>query len=107
MTVVRGRWFPVSVVLPGQRDRPWQRCYAVATDTALHLFRRPSEVADWSAPIVWDRTTLPGTDLVARRGFDVHTEAGLVVVTLSSGCRCGSLGRWAGPTWARTETIRA
>lgn len=107
MSPVRGRWFPASVVLPGQQSNPWQRCYVLAAEDGLHLFRRPSETADWHSPIDWTRTTLPTADRVARRGFDVHTGRGLVVVTLGSGCRCGSLGRWAGPGWARAETIRA
>lgn len=106
MTVVRGRWFPASVVLPDQ-PRPWQRCYALAADDGLHLFRRPAERADWHSPINWSVTVLPVRERDARRGFDVHTTAGLVVITLGSGCRCGSLGRWPGPTWARAESIRA
>lgn len=107
MTVVRGRWFPAAAVLPGQQSRPWQRCYALAADDGLHIFRRPADTAEWHSPIDWAVTTLPTTDRAAKRGFDVHTADGLVVVTLGTGCRCGSLGRWAGPSWGRTETIRA
>lgn len=103
---VRGRWFPAGVVLPGER-RVWQRCYVLAMDAGLFVFRRVTEVAEWSSPVEWAVTTVPATDRVARRGFDVHTDAGLVVVTLGSGCRCGPLGRWRGPSWALTERGRA
>lgn len=103
---VRGRWFPAAVLLPGVR-RPWPRCYVLAADDGLHVFRRPAETADWSAPIHWAATVLPVTGRRAAVGFDVHTSKGLVVVTAGSGCRCGSLGRWSGPSWAREEHTRA
>lgn len=106
MSLVRGRWFPASVVLPDLR-LPMQRCYVLAADNGLHVFRRPSESADWHASVDWDRVTLPKDDHAARRGFDVHTAKGLAVVTLGSGCRCGALGKWAGPLWARAEAVRA
>lgn len=97
---VRGRWFPADVVLPGQ-SRPWNRCYVLVTDVALCVFRQVSETPTWQSPIVWSSTVLPATDRDASRGFDVQTAMGLAVVTLGSGCRCGSLGRWKGPLWAR------
>lgn len=102
---VRGRWFPADVVLPN-RPQPWGRCYVLATDTTLHVFRKVGDTAEWEAPIRWELTTLPTVDRDARNGFDVVTDAGRVVVTLGSGCRCGSLGRWSGPTWAATERAR-
>lgn len=102
---VRGRWFPADVVLPN-RPHPWSRCYVLATDESLHVFRKVSEVAEWEAPIRWAGTSLPLVERDARNGFDVRTDAGLVVVTLGSGCRCGSLGRWSGPVWAATERAR-
>lgn len=103
--VVRGRWFPTDVVIPG--TRPWHRCYTLATETTLYVFRRASDTPEWESAIDWAQTTLPTDDRTARNGFDVHTEAGLVVITLGSGCRCGSLGRWRGPSWARAERARA
>ena len=106
MTAVRGRWFPAAVKF-ALRTQPWQRCLVIAADDGLHIFRQPSETAEWHAPIDWVATRLPDTRRAARIGFDVYTTKGLVVVTLGSGCRCGSLGHWDGPEWARTETLRA
>lgn len=103
---VRGRWFPADVVLPGM-PRPWNRCYVIVTDTDLHVFRKVSDTAEWTAAVRWAGTMLPDTDRVARNGFDVVTEHGLAVITLGSGCRCGAFGRWAGPTWSQTERARA
>lgn len=107
---VRGRWFPADLVLPTPSP-PWgsrypHRCYVIATTTTLHIWQKTSETADWEAPITWDTTTLPTVDRDARNGFDVTTTAGLVVVTLGSGCRCGNLGRWSGPAWSQTERSR-
>lgn len=107
MTVVRGRWFPASILFP-HRPKPWRRCYVVAADDGLHVFQTPSETADWHAPIDWALTSVPATEIEAKAGFDVHTTKGLVVVTRSSGgCRCGAMGRWAGPLWARVEQVTA
>jgi hypothetical protein len=102
---VRGRWFPADVVLP-DRPQSWGRCYVLATDAALHVFRKVGDVAEWSAPIRWELTRLPELERDARNGFDIRTNSGLVVVTLGTGCKCGSLGRWAGPSWATTERAR-
>jgi hypothetical protein len=102
---VRGRWFPADVVLPN-RPLQWSRCYVLATDTTLHVFRKVGDTAEWEATIRWAGTTLPTVDRDARNGFDIVTDAGLVVVTPGSGCRCGSLGRWSGPSWAATERAR-
>ncbi len=102
---VRWRGFPADVVLP-DRARPWHQVYVLVTDMEIGVWQRKSDTADWASPIQWARTELPGTDREARRGFDVHTTAGLVVVTLGAGCRCGPLGKWAGPVWASTERAR-
>lgn len=106
MTVVRGRWFPAAVTLPDQ-SKPWSRCYVIAADDGLYIFKQRSERAGWHSGVEWATTILPTTDRQARRGFDVHTDAGLVVVTLGSGCRCGVMGSWKGPEWARAEQVRA
>lgn len=105
MTVVRARWHSAAATLPGQ-SKPWSRCYVIVADDGLHVFKRRAERADWHSPVEWAITELPATDKQARRGFDVHTDAGLVVVTVGSGCRCGTLGSWAGPGWARAERVR-
>jgi hypothetical protein len=101
---VLGRWFPADAVLP-ERRLPWHNVYVLCTDTDLCIWQRVSEAPDWSSPLE-GAPQLPATDRVARNGFDVHTQAGLAVVTLGSGCRCGRLGKWAGPVWARTERAR-
>jgi hypothetical protein len=104
--VVRARWFPADVMASGRLSQ-WSRCYVLATDTELCIFTRVSEEPMWRSPIQWDSTTLPDDEQRTRNGFDVHTDVGLVVITLGSGCRCGSLGRWAGPSWAQLERVRA
>lgn len=105
VTVVRGRWFPAAVTLPGRN--PWSRCYVIAADNGLHIFKRRAEQADWHSGVEWATTVLPTTDRAAKAGFTVNTDAGQVVVTVSSsGCRCGSLGTWSGPSWARAEAVR-
>jgi hypothetical protein len=104
--VVRGRWFPASIVLPEYRE-PWRRCYVLAGDGGLYVYKSPSEDAHWHAGVDWSAVTLPRDDHAARRGFEVRTALGLAVVTLGTGCRCGQLGRWAGPLWARSEMVRA
>lgn len=105
MNMVRARWFPADVKFPGQ-PWPWQRVYVIAADDGLHIWQAPGETAVWHSPVDWSRTVLPIQERDARNGVDVWTEAGLVVVTLGSGCRCGALGHWAGPSWAQAETIR-
>ena len=102
--VVLGRWFPADLVIP-DRARPWHNMFALCTDTDLHVWSRPSDTPDWTSPLD-GAPVLPATDRDARNGFDVHTQAGLVVITLGSGCRCGRLGRWPGPSWARHERAR-
>lgn len=101
---VRARWFPATVRLPDE-PRPWRQVYVLLVDggdrAGLHVFRRPGEDAQWSAAVDWARTELPARERDARNGVDVHLADGrLVVVTAGQGCRCGALGRWAGPSWA-------
>jgi hypothetical protein len=102
---VLGRWFPADIVIPG-RPTPWNRVYALATTGGLHVWARPSDTADWSAGYTLGPPVFPTDARSARNGFDVPTTEGLVVITLGSGCRCGTLGRWPGPTWATTERAR-
>lgn len=103
--VVRGRWFPAMVKLP-DKCQPWSRCLVIAADDGLHVFQGRADRADWYSPADWTVSPLPSTDREAKRGFDVHTEAGLAVVTKSHGCQCGVMARWAGPSWVQSETIR-
>lgn len=95
------------MILP-DKPKPWTRCYILAADNGLHIFKRRSEQADWHSGVEWATTSLPRSESQARVGFSVHTDAGLVVVTLSSSAcgRCGSLGSWPGPSWARAEQVR-
>lgn len=104
--VVSGRWFPASVVLPVYPDNapgPWHRVYVIASAQGLAVFRRVGDQPQFLSPIRWADTTLPANDHAARNGFTVATDAGPVVVTRGSGCRCGAMGHWQGPTWARAE----
>lgn len=100
------RWFPADVLLPG-RAHPWHRVYVMVTETDVMVWSEPKETPDWSAPVDWSQTVLPESDQPVRYGLDLHTTEGLVVVTLGSGCRCGVLGKWAGPSWARLERARS
>jgi hypothetical protein len=70
------------------------------------VFRRVGDQPQFASPIDWSTTTLPDSDRQARTGFTVNTDAGPVVVTRGSGCRCGALGHWQGPSWARAERAR-
>ncbi|MGH3921947.1 MAG: hypothetical protein ACRDTT_03590 [Pseudonocardiaceae bacterium] len=103
MTIIRGRWFPAIVTPPA--ECPWRRCYVIAADDGLHVWRSRAEVAQWQSPINWELTHLPDKTRPGR-GVDVHTDAGLVVVTPGSGCRCGAMGSWRGPEWSQVEQVR-
>lgn len=110
MTVIRARWYPASVRTPD--GTIWRKAHVVAAEggerRGLHIFRRPSERADWWGDIDWSVTTSVPTDRRARSGVSITlTTGGVAVVTYSPGCRCGALGRWAGPSWATTTTARA
>ena len=105
MTVVRGRWFPALVIVP-PGSGTWRRCLVIAADDGVHVFRSPSDRADWFAPVDWGiQEVLPGTDREAKRGFSILTDRGLVAVTLGSGCRCGAMGHWKGPAWSNVEQV--
>lgn len=101
MTVVRASYFPAMALLPS--GVVLSRVYVVLAqdgpDAGLHVYDRPDhEVV--RAGIDWARTRVPAVERDAHNGVDVYTPDGLVVVTLSSGCKCGPLGRWRGPGWA-------
>jgi hypothetical protein len=107
-TLTRGRYFPASVVLPdGQRFR---RVFVVLAEGGEHaglwVYDRPDQVA-FHANVNWLRTNPPKTGRRARTGIDVElTDGTTAVITPGVECRCGQLGRWAGPDWARTVSAR-
>jgi hypothetical protein len=108
-TTVRGRWFPASVVLPD--GTTLRKTYTVLAEGGEHaglwVFSRPDEVAFHSG-VNWLRQGEIPTGRRARAGVDVELADGTVaVVTPGTQCRCGSLGRWAGPTWATSVGVRA
>lgn len=104
MTVTRAQWFPASVVLPGVGTL--RRAYVVlgqgGEHDGLHVWLQPGEEAAHRVGVNWAQTTIP-TGRAARGGVEVAlADGGVAVVTASSGCRCGALGRWAGPLWQGT-----
>lgn len=104
MTVVRGSWFPASIRLPGGVS--YARARVVLGQGGEHaglwVFRRAG-VAAWHGLVDWVGTPPIPVGRQARNGVTVRLVTGEVaVVTPGSGCRCGELGRWAGPDWART-----
>lgn len=105
--IVRGRWFPATVQLP---THTYRRVYALLTDgderAGLHLWRRPKEVSDVLVRIDWGNTPLPGQRQLLRDGLSFALpDGGRGSVAPGSGCRCGSLGQWAGPSWATRTAV--
>jgi hypothetical protein len=97
IVVYKGFW-PASVLLPDRKV--WHRCRAYITDQGLAIFQRPAEVPAFFSPLDWVST--PEPHVQRQVGIDVHTTAGLVVITLVGGCGCGNpLKRWR-PRWAGT-----
>jgi hypothetical protein len=44
----------------------------------------------------------------ARAGVDVQlTDGTVAVITRGAECKCGQLGRWAGPDWATSVAVRS
>lgn len=107
MTTVRARWFPATILLDGVVSRGRYVLLAEGGDMGgLHVWSRPGEVADLHVPVDWSATEVP-SERAARNGVNVRLVDGrLAVVTPNSGCRCGQLGRWAGPSWAHTVAVR-
>lgn len=105
MTLTRAKWFPASVRVPD--GRIFRKVYVVAAEggerRGLHVFGRVSERPDWWGDIDWTRTTSVPTDRRARNGVSVTlTDGGVAVITKNSGCRCGAMGQWGGPSWANS-----
>lgn len=106
VTPVVGRWYPAQVVLDGQ---VWRKRYVLLAkggpEDGLWVYQRPDDV-QLHAAVNWGATRPPRSERAARAGFEVHLADGrLVVVTAGGSCRCGSLGRWAGPSWARSVAV--
>lgn len=110
MTTVLARYFPATVQLPGE-PKPRRRVYVVLArgggHSGLHVWNQPGDVASWHGEVNFASTKVPA-QRQARNGFDVRLADGSVaVITASQGCRCGALGRWAGPGWANTVQVIA
>ena len=90
-------WWPAAALLP---DRSvWHRVRVYATDAGLLIYRKPpvgttaqwgAVTPDWFAPIDWAATKPPSSRDLPGTAADIHTEAGLVVVTYIGGCGCGT-----------------
>jgi hypothetical protein len=107
---VEARWYPAQVRLPD--GRLLQRVMVVVArggdQSGLTIFDRPDRVV-YHAAVSWlDQPPLPRTQRAARNGVELCLAGGdVVVVTPGAACKCGALGRWAGPDWARTVGARA
>jgi hypothetical protein len=114
-------WWPAAALLPDKTV--WQRVRAYATSAGLIIYRRvPDQVSDtwgaltpdWFSPIDMRTTQTPRPGALPGQGFDITTEAGLVVITHVGGCGCGMpLKRWR-PSfsthvapWPTTDMIRS
>lgn len=99
-------WFPALVDIPGLTRMQRVRCYA--TPDGLYLYRRvpvgATEQPDVWLPIRWDLTgPMPRSGIARVQGVYLATEYGIVHITPSGGCGCGSrLRQWA-PSWASTS----
>lgn len=100
MTAVEARYFPASALFSD--GSTWRAVYVVIArggeHEGLHVWRQPGDEPTFRAGVDWARTRIP-TRRLAKNGVSVYTDVGLVVVTPGSGCRCGRLGRWRGPSW--------
>jgi hypothetical protein len=104
-SAVLATWFPASVVLPGQADKPWNQVKVYATPEGLAIYRRsppPGGAPDWFSPIDFAATPRPPVGYAARNGAPIKTEAGLVVITTSGACGCGSTLKRFTPDYANT-----
>ncbi len=112
MTSVRARYYPCAVHLPDE-PRPRRKAYVLLAEGGelggLHVWSQPTgDTADAHLPVDWVRTRVPVSQRQARVGVDVYlTDGRLVVLTPGASCRCGALGRWAGPSWATSVAVRA
>lgn len=94
---VHKTYWPASVLLPDKRV--WHRCRVFVTNQGLAVFERRADDPHFTAPMDWDATPEPRSTPM-HVGIDLHTTEGLVVVTRTGGCACGSsLKSWQ-PRWA-------
>jgi hypothetical protein len=94
-------WWPASVLLPGRTQsdrRPVHRVRAYATSAGLLVYEHRPTLAtpefgavtpDWHSPIDFTATAAPMLSKLPGASVDIHTEAGLVVITYTGGCGCG------------------
>lgn len=108
-TLVRAQYFPAAIRLPDAGQAVTKRHVILAEGgdhDGLWVYQRP-DVVEFHGLIDWEKTVVP-TTRQARSGVDVHLADGsLVVVTAGGGCRCGAIGRWAGPVWATNVASHA
>jgi hypothetical protein len=95
--VYKGLW-PASVLLPDRKV--WHRCRVYVTNQGLAVYVRRADEPHYFSPMDWAATPEPRT--VRQVGIDLHTRDGLVVVTLTGGCGCGSTLKSWRPSWAGT-----
>ena len=108
-TIVRGRWFPASVVLPDGRTLRKARVILAegGEHAGLWVYTRPDEVA-FHGGVNWLRQGEIPTGRRSRAGVDVQlTDGTVAVITPGAECKCGQLGRWAGPSWATKVEARS
>jgi hypothetical protein len=97
--VVYKFWRQASVLLPN--GAIWHRHAVFITSDGLEVFERPTDEPAWASAVDFAATVEPRQSRT-HIGVDIVTAAGLVVVTPTGGCACGSsLRRWA-PEWAST-----
>jgi len=114
VTAVYHSAYPVAVRMPDGTVRNRTKVFATPDGLAIYWAVPTDGVTpDWFSPVDYSRTSRPRTGYMARVGWEVHTDAGLVIVTAEGGCGCGwPLKRW-NPAYARTrlawpsEAIRA
>jgi len=103
-TAIKAMWFPATVTLPGQPARAKAKVYA-AVEGLYVYYTVPADgqyaPPEFFSPIDYSQAVKPPTGFVARNGFVIPTDAGLIGITLDRGCGCGwPLKRWT-PEFAR------
>lgn len=110
MTSVLARWYPVAVRLPGEVRARGKRYAVLARGErdGLFVWSRPRDEPDVHLAVDWAATPRLPSDRQARNGVSVVLVSGeTVVLTVGGACRCGALGRWAGPPWAHSVRLTA
>jgi hypothetical protein len=98
-------WFPATVLFPREEGQRVQRmahtARVYATDAGLYVYSSANGriQLDFSSPIDYSQTVKPVNGLPGY-AHDVHTEAGLVVVTKTGGCGCGNPAKGYRPSYA-------